>query len=226
MDIDSDWSQATTLLTDNWNSCPTTRDNTWATESFDLGMDLQLNRQLEYSPPIEAGSLEKAKKRRRGRKPLRPQDPIKKKTEEKDKYWLRAFRAYMQTIYKEVDGFLCPQEREFWKEHLSAAGKPEKGNRYLSYGRKYKDYLFSHPTFVYYFQKWFSEFGEAELSKKCSAGSDLWFVFYDYASRELYNYRPQSPDEPETTQDASYSEEFTLHVSSTDEFVDLVLNQI
>lgn len=129
MDIDTDWSQATSYLGGQWSSCPSTNESTWAANGLDFGMDFQMNRQLEYSPPVEASSLDKAKKRRRGRKPLRPQDPIKKKTEEKDKYWLRAFRAYMQTIYAEVDGFLCPQEREFWQEHLSPAGKPEKGNK-------------------------------------------------------------------------------------------------
>jgi hypothetical protein len=127
MDIESDWSQTTSLLTQHWNSCPGTGENTWAAGSLDL--DFQIGRQSDYSPPIEVSSVEKAQKRRRGRKPLRPQDPIKKKTEEKDKYWLRAFRAYMQTIYSDIDGLLCPSERNFWREHLSAAGKPEKGNR-------------------------------------------------------------------------------------------------
>lgn len=129
MDIESDWSQATHMFADSWNSCPNTGDSTWVTSSLDFGADFQFTRQLDYSPPVEASSCEKAKKRRRGRKPLRPQDPIKKKTEEKDKYWLRAFRAYMQSIYTEVEGVFSSSETQFWIEHLSAAGKPEKGNR-------------------------------------------------------------------------------------------------
>jgi hypothetical protein len=127
MDIESDWSQTTSLLTQNWSSCPGTWESTWAAGSLDL--DYQLGRQSGYSPPIEVHSVEKAQKPRRGRKPLRPQDPIKKKTEEKDKYWLRAFRAYMQTIISDIEDYLCPTEQDFWREHLSAVGKPEKGNK-------------------------------------------------------------------------------------------------
>lgn len=155
---------------------------------------------------------------------MRPNDPIKKKTEEKDKYWLRAFRTYMQAAYPILEGCFTPQELEFWRDHLSRSGKPDKKNRYLSYGRSYKDFLFSHSTFVYYFQKWFFEAGGAELSNKCAIGSDLWFVFYDYASKELYHYRPFTKQE--NSQPSSFAEEFALKCKPSDEFIDLVLNAI
>jgi hypothetical protein len=60
---------------------------------------------------------------------LRPQDPIKKKTEEKDKYWLRAFRTYMQGAYLDIQVSLFPHEQIFWRSFLSAAGKPGKEKR-------------------------------------------------------------------------------------------------
>lgn len=106
----------------------------------------------------------------------------------------------------------------------------------MSYGRKYKDYLFSHAVFVEQFQKWFVKFGEAELSKKCRTGSDLWFVFYDYASKELYHYRPMTHlDSPLSTDPGSavatadhYAmiDDFEMHIIDDDKFVELVLDRI
>lgn len=142
----------------------------------------------EPSPPDSPRGRKK-----RGRKPLRPFDPVKKKTEEKDKYWLRAFRSYMKLNYALLRGEMSEEDRLFWKEHLGPDGKPEKGRKYLSYGKKYKDFLFSHVTFVNHFQRWFTQFGESELSKKYPRDTGLWFVFYDFGSKELYNYTP-SPD--------------------------------
>lgn len=133
-----------------------------------------------------------ALRKKRGRRPLRPNDPIRKKTEEKDKYWLRAFRAYMKlhfTIKKET---MNEFELLFWLNHLGPTGKPEKGKKYRSYGTKYKDFLFSHSTFVNYFQEWFTECGHEELSKRCNPESGLWVVFYNYAAEELINYIPRS----------------------------------
>jgi len=128
--------------------------------------------------------------KKRGRKPIRPNDPIKKKTEEKDKYWLRMFRGYMKARYSEVVHLLSTEEQSFWLEHLSSKGVPDKGNVYSSYGKKYKNHLFSQPSFVSYFQEWFYKYGEIELGRKCNPGSDLWFVFFDYASKELVSYIP------------------------------------
>lgn len=139
-------------------------------------------------------------KKKRGRKPLRPFDPVRKKTEEKDKYWLRAFRSYMKANYVILRAEMSADDRIFWREHLGVEGKPEKGRRYdicsfLSYGKKYKDYLFSHPTFVFHFQRWFTQHGAAELGKKYPQNTDLWFVFYDFASKELLNYVPSDPEQ-------------------------------
>lgn len=134
--------------------------------------------------------------KKRGRKPLRPFDPVKKKTEEKDKYWLRSFRGYMKTNYQLLRVEMTAEDRAFWREHLGPEGKPEKGRRYvllsfLSYGRSYKDYLFSNSSFTSLFQRWFAQEGARELEKKYGRGSDLWFVFYDFAEKELLNYVPK-----------------------------------
>jgi hypothetical protein len=136
-------------------------------------------------------ALEEGKKRR-GRRPLRPFDPIKKKTEEKDKYWLRGFRAYMKAEYNHIRSEMSTEDRTFWREYLSTRGKPKKGNSYLSYGKKYKDFLFAHKTFTDLFRQWFIAKGQEELAKKCEPNSDLWFVFYDYGVKQLLPYEANS----------------------------------
>ena len=50
---------------------------------------------------------------KRGRRPLRPYDPIRKKTEEKDKYWLRAFRSYIRKVVETEEFPMDKDELEF-----------------------------------------------------------------------------------------------------------------
>ena len=151
-----------------------------------------------WQPPTGPNALlPSLEVKRRGRKPNRPFDPVRKKTEEKDKYWLRAFRAYMKTHFGKIRKTMKAEERFFWRDYLGPEGKPEKGNRYSSFGRQYKTALFSNPSFVQHFQDWFLNFGEEELLKKCPRQSPLWFVFFDYASKELFNYNPNSPSPPQ-----------------------------
>jgi len=130
-------------------------------------------------------------KRKRGRRPLRPQDPIRKKTEEKDKYWLRAFRSHMSGNFEKLKPQMSPDEIEFWDFYLSHLGKPGKGHKFLSYGKQYKKFLFTTDTFMKYFRKWFDQHGEELLAKKYEPGSDKWFVFFDYAARDLYYFNGQ-----------------------------------
>jgi len=162
--------------------------SSFSVHSLEAAMDRVLSQKVQLSMPTPKVSTPRG---RRGRKPLRPNDPIKKKTEEKDKYWLRAFRAYMKENITSFIEEMTTEERRFWEEHLGPKGKPEKGNAFLSYGKRYKDYLFSHQTFVYNFQKWFREYGEAELAKRCEPRSARWFVFYDYGEKELFYYTPK-----------------------------------
>lgn len=131
--------------------------------------------------------------KKRGRRPSRPFDAVRKKTEEKDKFWLRAFRAYMKGRYLTIRKELSPQDRFFWRDYLSPESVPDKGNRYSSFGRKYKCDLFSNPSFVTEFQNWFRTQGESVLMKKCDRLSPLWSVFYEYCAKDLFYYNPSSP---------------------------------
>src|SRR5574343_341559 len=79
--------------------------------SMELVMDqmlVDLNLEQVKNPPKRRKNCSNKK---RGRKPIRPLDPIKKKTEEKDKYWLRAFRAYMRAYYPTVRERLRTEEQ-------------------------------------------------------------------------------------------------------------------
>ena len=72
----------------------------------------------------------------------------------------------------------------------------------MSYGKKYKNHLFSNKSFAYYFKKWFFSHGKAELSKKYNEKSDVWFVLYDYGCRELINFlrlRSESANDKNST---------------------------
>lgn len=145
-----------------------------------------------------AGTLKKSRspaleavpgKKKRGRKPLRPQDPVRKKTEQKDKYWFRTFRAYMRQHYSLLSPNMTPQDQFFWGKYLSLDGRPSKGRQFASYSKEYKNYLFRNATFQKHFEQWFGDKGAAALSEKYSRDSALWFVFYDYAASELVTYK-------------------------------------
>jgi len=184
---------------DTWGSAPESPNSGTLNLEQELDQVLAKHMQQRSTSPETLSDLKPSKKKR-GRKPIRPNDPIRKKTEERDKYWLRAFRAYMKKNFSKVKKNLNTEERNFWIEHLRPEGKPDKGNKFLSYGKRYKNYLFSHPWFVEKFRRWFGEFGEKELKKKCKPGTELWFVFYDYACKELVNFVPEDsgsgPDSP------------------------------
>ena len=229
--------------TDTWGSWPNS-PKLLTSAGIESSMDELLSK-LHKPNPNPTKTLEKKQpmspvQKKRGRKPIRPNDPIKKKTEEKDKYWLRVFRGYMKTRYPEVSHLLTTDEQNFWLDHLSAKGVPDKGNIFSSYGKKYKNHLFSQPSFVHYFQEWFYQYGEVELSRKCSPGSDLWFVFFDYASKELINYlpvgcssldsmdSPRSPASPMSVHEEFMGEpvEFSMVTLESDEMIDFFLKQM
>jgi len=127
--------------------------------------------------------------KKRGRKPLRPQDPIRKKTEQKDKYWFRTFRSYMRESYSYLSAAMTSEVQDFWKVYLSLAGRPSKGGQFPSYSKEYKNYLFGQASFDEQFGRWFRCYGETALCLKYPRDSALWFVYYDYAASELVNYR-------------------------------------
>ena len=162
-------------------------DSTDQLSSSYEGMNYEPNNMLD-----DLFAVDRNDRPKRGRRPLRPFDPIRKKTEEKDKYWLRAFRSHIRKVVESRNNCLEKEELEFWDFYLGPNGKPGKGHKFLSYGKKYKGYLFSNNFFVMRFREWFDETGEQLLMKKYEPGTAEWFVFYDYAARDLYYYS-QSP---------------------------------
>ena len=99
--------------------------------------------------------------------------------------------------------------------------------RFLSYGKKYKDYLFSHFTFVSHFQRWFTQLGPTELAKKYPRDSDLWFVFYDFAAKELLNYQPSDPEEVHIAEPGTVdpNELFDMDMIDAEEMADSLLSK-
>ncbi|CAG9333143.1 unnamed protein product [Blepharisma stoltei] len=196
--------------------------------TLDLSLDESLNKFLEQKPQTP-DPVSYTSNRKRGRKPIRPNDPIKKKTEEKDKYWLRSFRSYIADEYSNFKDKLNSEENSFWIIYLSSKGKPDKGNKFLSYGRRYKNYLFSQPSFVKYFQEWFTNFASQELSRKCKPGTDLWFVFYDYGANDLYNYVPHESvrKESSSSYDMNYDQaENQLDFVDNEAFIESLFDQM
>ena len=122
--------------------------------------------------------------KKRGRKQLRPNDPVKKKTEEKDKFWIRSFTACV----RERPGDFIKLDPDFWNDFLSYECRPGKGKRFKSYGKEYKKFLFGNSSFATSFNSWFEVNAEQSLKKRHVPGSDSWFVFFDYAARELCNH--------------------------------------
>ena len=156
----------------------------WSVNSFSKHYEKELDNQLEKYASIPLQEVQNIKKKR-GRKPLRPNDPIRKKTEIKDKYWLRAFRNFVKINFSIIKRIFTMNQLEFWLCYISKAGKPGKDSKFLSYGKNYKAYLYLGPGFLDLFKAWFLEFGKTELSRRYEQGSDLWFIYYDYALKEI-----------------------------------------
>jgi hypothetical protein len=130
-------------------------------------------------------------KKKRGRKPLRPNDPIRTKTEEKDKFWLRAFRSYIRKHVDSVWRELTDEEKYFWKFYFSANGKPGKKRKFLSYGKVYKSFLFDNKFFKVRFKEWFTSEGDSVLERKYKPGTNEYFVYYNYCQTELFCYNEE-----------------------------------
>lgn len=139
--------------------------------------------------------------RKRGR-PKRTGPPrVQKKTEEKDKYWLRAFHKYMRRRYPCLRRELSEADRQFWEFLLSRDGTPGKGYksvscRFASYGKAYKDFIFSHVTYTLFFRSWFLSTGEPQLRLKYEPQSDLYRELHAYALQLLSLPNTDVPDSP------------------------------
>lgn len=145
-------------------------------------------------------------RRKRGR-PRRTVPVVRKKTEEKDKYWLRAFHKYMRREYPRLREGLSVLERQFWEFVLSREGTPGKDSqsescRFASYGKAYKDYIFSHMTYMHLFRRWFLNIGSPQLSLKYEPQSEVYVQLHDYALRLLSLPNTDAPDLSELDKEA------------------------
>ena len=136
-------------------------------------------------------------KQTRGRKPSLLA-PVKgnKKTEEKDKFWLRAFRSAMRKHFHRKKKELASCDRSFWREYLSKDGEPGKNNRFSSYSRSYKNHLFSRHSFVKCFREWLATDGMQELRIKHNPELEpvTYQVLLEYAREVLFVYEVPQPD--------------------------------
>lgn len=112
-----------------------------------------------------------------------------------DKYWLRSFRAYMKEKYAFLRSSFIPEQQLFWDFYLSPEGEPSRSTRFHSYSRKYKDFLFGQESFRLQFSRWFTQFGESNLSRKYPSHSDMWEMFYRHAVEHYTAASPFGRDE-------------------------------
>ena len=114
----------------------------------------------------------------RGRKKLRPGNPLK--TEVLDKYWLRAFKNFVKGNYFELKSISI--DKEFWDWYFTK-GKPGKNGEYLSYNSHYKQRLFGNPSFCAAFAAWGLATGGSLKPKKSLKAS--WEFYFNYFLQEL-----------------------------------------
>jgi hypothetical protein len=109
-----------------------------------------------------------------------------KKTEELDKFWLRAFREYIKKNYYKYEFTL--DQKMFWEEYFSEDNMPGKGKEFLSYGKRYKLFLFKNQIFAERFSEWFAIRGKEKLAEKRSPESFIFKEYYSYAKDELLTF--------------------------------------
>ena len=111
------------------------------------------------------------------------QGKCSRKTEEKDKFWLRAFRSAMKKEINHSKYEISTCDRLFWREYLSKAGEPGRDSRFPSYNRSYKNYLFSRISFVQCFRRWLEIEGASELRKRHCPERDpeMYRMMWEYA---------------------------------------------
>lgn len=127
----------------------------------------------------------------RGRRPNPPSFLTgTKKTEEKDKFWLRAFRSAMKRDFPNFKSDLPLSDRAFWRDYVSKAGEPGKSHRFQSYSRSYKDHLFSRREFAERFAHWLETEGVRELRRKYNpeVKPDMYAMMWEYAKDVLAVY--------------------------------------
>lgn len=139
------------------------------------GFQLCLNAQEVFpSNSPKAKQLSKA----RGRKKLRPGNPLK--TEVMDKFWLRLFRSFIKSNF----GSICSasSDKDFWKWFIFK-GKPGKDCSFLSYNKEYRERIFSNPSFCALFAAWGMNPGYS-LNLRNNL-KESWTFYFEYLTYEL-----------------------------------------
>lgn len=159
------------------------------TKLFDENMASSQDSIRKKSEDVEESDRKKRKKDKckRGRKKIRPHNPIK--TEIMDKFWFRGFREFMKINYFDIRMYLDDEDVIFLHNFLSANGIPNKKGPYLSYSKAYKASLFSSKVFSKYFIAWAWFFSLMKCYKKFKGN---WELYCHYLFTELVENCRQS----------------------------------
>ena len=163
------------------------------------GLDTSL---FPFSGLIPPARGKHPRKKSRGRKKLRPGNPLK--TEVMDKHWLRLFRSFIKKHYLPLK--LLSSDKDFWTWFIYS-GKPGKNSMFPSYSSEYKQKLFSSSTFCSLFSAWalgngfvlnyrkgrneswrfYAQYFWGELLPRTSnliSGAEFW-VFYEFVCKQV-----------------------------------------
>jgi hypothetical protein len=133
---------------------------------------------LESAPSVDSSLESEAKGKTRGRKKLRPGNPLK--TEVLDKFWLRAFKNFIKANSRSLNR--ATKDKDFWTWYCSR-GKPGRKSSYLSYNSSYKEKLFRNSSFCSLFTAWAMVYGLPACQKKILKVP--WEFYFEYLMKEL-----------------------------------------
>ena len=131
----------------------------------------------DFFPVDDAKALSSGKSSR-GRKKLRPGNPLK--TEVLDKFWFRLFTNFVKSNILDIQAMT--NNPEYWSWYLKN-GKPGKKSNFLSYNSKYKQMLFANRAFSSMFAAWGLIYGTMKTPNKILKAS--WEYYYQYLFKEL-----------------------------------------
>ena len=157
--------------------------------------DFEFPESVLYPPTCEFLSIDDARtsnseKSSRGRKKLRPGNPLK--TEVLDKLWFRLFTNFVKSNFQDIQALT--NNSDYWTWYL-ADGKPGRRSKFLSYNLKYKQMLFENRSFSSMFAVWGSIYGTLITPNKTLKAS--WVHYYQYLFRELIPQAFENADQEE-----------------------------
>lgn len=153
---------------------------------------------------IQPTQVKHPRKKQRGRKKLRPGNPLK--TEVMDKHWLRLFRSFIKKHFLPLKSL--SSDKDFWTWFIYS-GKPGKSSLFPSYNSEYKRNLFNSCTFCSLFTAWalgngfilnyrkgrneswkfYAQYFWGELLPKASnliSGTEFW-LYYEFVCKQVAN---------------------------------------